>query len=158
MAPPAQWLPGWIRWPLRVLLWPYVVVDVAVERAVQRVGAPAWRLAGRCDRSGACCLHILAPLPAYIERVPPLRWLALAWFTQVHGFYERGFSSEMPGSPPARVLGCRYLRDDRGCAHYHLRPGLCRRHPQRMGRPPAFLPGCGYRLASEEQSRLRVLP
>ncbi|MBB64777.1 MAG: hypothetical protein CMO81_06905, partial [Waddliaceae bacterium] len=29
---PPQKMPGWIRWPLRVLLWPIVILDYYVNR------------------------------------------------------------------------------------------------------------------------------
>jgi hypothetical protein len=151
-APPPQWLPGFIRWPLRWLLYPFLRFDLAIQAAVRALAPrPLYRLEGQCDASGACCKHILVPTPQW----QPLRALALIYLTQVHGFYRSGLSVEAGDDTSVDIYKCRYLKDDNRCAHYTLRPAVCRQWPEGSGRAvPTLLPGCGYRVV---RRGLRVL-
>lgn len=155
--PPPQWLPGFIRWPIRVLLWPFVALDDAVQRLVQRFLRPQWTLQGACHRRGACCRHVLIAIPAVLDRHPRLRRWVLAYFTQVQGFYEHAFAVELDGDA-VTSMGCRYLLPGGSCAHHHLRPGICRRYPHSSGAPPNLLPGCGFHLRPSGPPALKVLP
>ena len=155
---PRQWLPGFVRWPLRVLLLPWIWLDSAMVFVVQRVFPPPWRLEGACLQRGACCHHVLAQLPSLVGRWRGLAQLGLVWLTQVNGFYQRAFDVELDPDNHATVFGCRYLQADGRCGHYHLRPWACRRYPElRHDRPPQLLNGCGFRVVNRTVPRLPIL-
>jgi hypothetical protein len=137
-APPPQWLPGFVRWPIRAIVLPFLLLDLAIQRLVRLIGrAPSF--AGRCDKRGDCCRYILVPMPRFG------RFLAELYVTQIHGFYRAGFGVE-----DMDVFRCRYLQSDGLCSHYHPRPSVCRQWPRWDAE---LLPGCGYR----KKARLPVV-
>lgn len=157
-GPTARHPLAWLRWPLRVLLLPAAWVEQVAAWVSRNWLHRSWRLAGRCHQTGACCHHILAELPVYIERVPALRWLTLAWLTHVQDFFVRSFEAELPDGGMALVLGCRNLDGNGRCAHHFLRPTVCRLYPYRTNGPPHLLPGCGFHPRNEGPRRLNILP
>lgn len=137
---PRQWLPAFIRWPLRVLMLPWVLIDLSVQRLAKKIVRPPFRQKGHCLQRGNCCHYLLLPEPKGI--LPRLFYF---WFTQVDGFYLRQSEPMESEGQRVMVMGCRYLRDDGRCAHYRLRPMLCREWPliEYFGRP-RVLKGCGF--------------
>jgi len=137
---PKQWLPGWIRWPLRVIVLPFVWLDLATRRLALKVVRPPYRQEGHCLQRGNCCYYILLPKPkGAVAR------LFYFWFTQVNGFFLRTPKAIESEGQEMHVMGCRYLKDDGRCAHYRLRPMLCRQWPliEYFGYPRR-LKGCGF--------------
>ena len=134
--PPKQWFPQVIRWPIRVLLWPFVVLDVAIQ-GLFRPALP-YRIDGKCKERGDCCRYVVVPVP---KRSRLLGAVSRFYLTQIHGFYERAF-----GVDGASIYSCRYLVNHR-CTHYALRPAVCRQWARaRHHTPPTLLPGCGFRV------------
>jgi hypothetical protein len=155
---PPQRLAGFIRWPVRVALWPFVVLDLAMQR-FWRVWAPLpYRVEGQCQRRGDCCHYIVVGIPPLMHRFPVLERAYLAWLTEIHGFYRRGFDVVDDDDSTTLVVSCRYLMENGSCAHHWLRPTVCRQWPvQRHHALPSLLPGCGYRVVPRK-GRLNVLP
>ena len=117
------------------------------EHLFQRLRRPQYTLSGRCHARGNCCHHILAELPGVVGGRNPFRALSLLWATEFHGFFLRSFSAELDDGSHAQVFGCRYLQPNGRCAHYWLRPMVCRLYPHSSSHAPSLLEGCGYHLA-----------
>ncbi len=58
---PRQWLPGFIRWPLRVILLPFIFIDLAAQRVARMLIRPPYIKEGKCLKRGNCCHYILVP-------------------------------------------------------------------------------------------------
>ncbi len=140
---PKQKLPGWIRWPIRVLLYPWVMLDLAAQAFIYRLGRSEYKVEGACKMRGRCCHHILLDMP----RWKLLGKVYLWYFTEIQGFYMKRFDLIEDDGMVIKVFGCRYLKDDGLCGHHILRPTVCRKWPRRQlfGKPPLFK-GCGYTL------------
>jgi len=138
---PKQWLPGWIRWPLRLIVLPFVWLDLTSQWIARKIIRPPFRKEGRCLQRGNCCYYILFPEPkGFVAR------LFFFWFVQVDGFFLRNAKSVEYEGKKMVVMGCRYLKKDGRCAHYRLRPMLCRQWPLiEYFNYPRILKGCGYR-------------
>jgi len=138
---PTQWVPGWIRWPLRVLLLPFILLDLAAQRCARIFIPPPLKKAGECLRRGNCCYYILLP-----ESKGLLDKFFYFWNTQILGFYRRDQHVYESEGHRVYVMGCRYLQKDGKCGHYHLRPALCRKWPmiEYFGKP-RMLKGCGFK-------------
>lgn len=138
---PKQWLPGWARWPIRVMFLPFVLLDLAAQRLVKFFIKPPWIRKGSCNRRGNCCHYIIMPEPKGL-----MTRLNYLWNTEVNGFYPRAQEPITIEGKKLMVMGCRYLNKDGSCAHYRLRPVICREWPriEVFGRPQV-LRGCGFR-------------
>lgn len=151
---PKQWLPGWIRWPIRVLLLPWILLDLWAQKVARWVIRPPYRKVGHCLKRGNCCQYILIP-----EAKGVFGRLYLLLNTQINGFYLRFKESYEYDGEKVMVMGCRYLKKDGSCRHYHLRPTVCRNWPmiEYFGRP-RILKGCGFRAVPRKtSSRLNIL-
>jgi hypothetical protein len=148
---PRQWLPGWIRWPLRVLFLPFVLMDVFAQKIARLIVRPPFVQAGHCLKRGNCCHYILLPqMRQYLNK------LFLFWYTQVDGFYLRFKEPFDYNNKKVQVMGCRYLQKDGSCRHYHLRPLICRQWPRiEYFGPPQMLKGCGFKAVPRD--RLNIL-
>lgn len=137
---PKQWLPGWIRWPIRVLMLPWVQLDLMIQRIAKKIVPPPFRQKGYCLQRGNCCHYVLLPEPRSL-----MTRLFYFWFTQVDGFYPRHPDPIESEGERMMVMGCRYLQPDGRCGQYRLRPMLCREWPliERFDHP-RILKGCGF--------------
>lgn len=137
---PNQWLPSWVRWPIRIAFWPFVILDMAMQEAARKIIQPPYVQKGHCKKRGNCCHYILLPKPSGI-----LGRIFYFWHTQVNGFFPRESKPRKVEGEEMIVMGCRYLKDDGTCRHHMLRPTLCRQWPiiESFGRPQR-LSGCGY--------------
>ena len=144
---PRQFLPGWVRWPLRCLIFPFMILDSWIQRGLQKVISPPYTLKGGCKMRGHCCYYILLSWPRYLKWFPFVGWAYSWWLTEVNGFFFRGFTIQDDEEHNFRVLSCRYLAPDGKCGHHVLRPTLCRQHPRRgYYKKPKILKGCGYQI------------
>lgn len=138
---PKQWLPGFIRWPIRAILTPLVLMDTFAQSVARKIIRPPFKQVGNCYQRGNCCFYVLLPEPKGI-----LGRFFYWWYTQVHGFYARRKTPIEVEGKPMMVMGCRYLQKDGRCGHYRLRPAVCREWPviEHFGLPKR-LKGCGFR-------------
>ena len=137
---PKQWLPAWIRWPVRVLVLPFVWLDLAAQKLAGLLFKTPYIQKGGCTQRGNCCYFIIIP--------EPKSWytkLYYFWNTQINGFYPRHPEPLKVDKETVMVMGCRYLQKNGSCGHYRLRPTVCRQWPyiEYFG-PPKILKGCGY--------------
>ena len=137
---PLQYIPGSIRWPIRLLLLPFILLDMAAQRVAGWLIRSPLKQAGKCLRRGNCCHYILVP-----EEKGALGKLFYFWNTQFLGFYRRTTDVHESEGKRVYVMGCRYLKKDGTCRHYFLRPAVCRKWPiiEYFGRP-RILKGCGF--------------
>lgn len=145
---PTQRLPGWIRWPLRSILLPFVLLDLAMQRVARWIIRPPYKQAGKCLKRGNCCYYIMMRKPRGI-----LGTLFHLWNTEVNGFYLRSQEVYEYEGKRVQVMGCRYLQKDGSCKHYRLRPMVCRKWPviEHFGHP-RMLKGCGFRAILKNQN------
>jgi hypothetical protein len=138
---PRQWLPGWIRWPIRMLLLPFIFLDLAAQKTARMLIQPPFKKGGKCLKRGNCCHYILVP-----EVKGILGKLFHFWNTQILGFYLHRSETYESDGKRVHVMGCRYLKKNGTCAHYHLRPTVCRKWPiiEYFGYP-RILKGCGFK-------------
>ncbi len=138
---PRQWLPGWIRWPLRVFLLPFILIDLSMQKLAQMLVRPPFKKEGECLKRGNCCHYILIP-----ECKGVMGRLYYLWNTQVLGFYRRKPGVYESDGKKVHVMGCRYLRKDGSCGQYRLRPAVCRKWPvvEYFGYP-RIIRGCGFK-------------
>lgn len=134
-----QWLPGWIRWPVRVAILPFVLLDLGAQWIARKIIPTPYKKVGVCKKRGNCCYYIL------IRKTKYLGFFDLFWHTQINGFYKRSNSTFLYQGKKIYVMGCRYLQKDGSCKHYRLRPTICRTWPriEIFGRPE-ILKGCGF--------------
>lgn len=145
---PKQRIPGWIRWPIRMLVVPFVVLDLAAQRIARLFFKTPYLQTGSCKKRGNCCYYILFPAP--------LTWLSKLfyyWNTEINGFFPRDPKPLQIDQDHFLVMGCRYLKQDGSCGHYHLRPAICRTWPQieYFGRPK-ILKGCGFKAVPRDKN------
>ena len=151
---PKQWLPGWVRWPIRVLAMPLILIDIYAQKIATFIIRPPYRQAGKCLKRGNCCHYIL---------IPEVKGILGKFYyfvnTQILGFYPRYPELHEVDGKNIYVMGCRYLKKDGSCAHYHLRPAVCRQWPRiAYFGPPRILKGCGFRAVPRVQkNRLKIL-
>lgn len=138
---PRQWIPGWIRWPLRVSFLPFILIDLTAQRIAGLLIPPPFKKVGKCLKRGNCCHYILIP-----EAKGALGKLFYFWNTQILGFYRRTPLVHESEGKRVYVMGCRYLQKNGACGHYRLRPTVCRKWPmiEYFGHP-RILKGCGFR-------------
>lgn len=142
-----QKLSPFLRWPIRFLFLPFVLLDLSAQRAAKWIVRPPFIRAGSCKRRGACCQYILMEEPKNIFG-KLYKW----WNTEVNGFFIRENEPQYYGKKRIRVMGCRYLQADGKCKHYWLRPQVCRTWPiiEHFGKP-RVLKGCGYYLVKKQR-------
>ncbi len=141
---PRQWVPSWLRWPLRVLVLPFILLDLTAQKVARWLIRPPFKQAGSCLKRGKCCHYILVP-----ETKGLFGKLFYLWNTQFLGFYRRDENLYESEGKRVFVMGCRYLKKDGACGHYALRPAVCRKWPliEYFGHP-RLLKGCGYKAVS----------
>ena len=152
---PRQWIPGWIRWPLRAFLLPFILVDLAMQRLALWLIRPPYKQVGKCKKRGNCCYYIMIRKPKGI-----FGWFFKVWNTQFNGFYLRSEEDYEYENHRVMVMGCRYLQKDGSCKHYALRPMVCRKWPviEQFG-SPRILKGCGFKAVprNKKTSSLNIL-
>lgn len=143
---PRQWLPSWIRWPIRLILLPFVYIDLAAQAVARILICPPFKKEGKCLKRGNCCHYILVP-----EGRGLLGRLFYFWNTQVLGFYRRKPEVYESDGKRVYVMGCRYLKKDGACGRYLLRPAVCRKWPviEYFGYP-RIIKGCGFKAVPRE--------
>lgn len=137
---PKQRLHPWIRTILKLMILPFLYLELGAEKVARTLIKPPFQKVGRCKRRGNCCHYILFP-----ETRGLLKILFLFWNTEVHGFYQRSECDYEHEGKKVLVMGCRHLRKDGSCGSYRLRPRVCRTWPiiELFGFPKV-LKGCGY--------------
>ena len=146
-APPPSKLPEVLRTALQLTALPFVLIDIAAQRAARLVFRPRYRITGGCKQTGNCCRYIILDNNELTVLGPLIRRVFVWWATEVNGFYERGFRVDVGGDNEARVYSCRYITDDNRCANYRLRPAVCRQWPRvDYFVRPEVRRGCGYRV------------
>lgn len=152
---PRQYLPGWLRWPLRCAMLPFIWLDRGAHWVARKILRPPYITEGTCKRRGNCCYYILLAKPRGF-----LGTLVHWWNQEVNGFYPRSKELYEHEGMQVMIMGCRYLQQDGSCKHYHLRPSICRGWPavERFGYP-RILKGCGFHIKSRKQGHdpLRVI-
>lgn len=152
---PRQWVPSWIRWPIRLFFLPFVLLDVTMQKLARKLIPPPFVPSGKCKKRGNCCYYILLHKPK-----GPLGWIFKFWNTQINGFYQRSTDNFEYEGHPVMVMGCRYLQKDGSCGHYTLRPMVCRKWPviEQFGMP-RILKGCGFKAVprNPNQNPLGIL-
>jgi hypothetical protein len=145
---PRQWIPAFIRWPIRLFMTPFVILDQFIKKVAAFLVQTPFKMAGSCKKRGNCCYFVLLPEPKGL-----LGRLFYFWYTQINGFYWRGLTTTSDKGNTMHVMGCRYLKKDGSCAHHKLRPALCREWPviAIWGRPQ-ILKGCGFRAEPRHKS------
>ncbi len=137
---PKQYVPGWIRWPIRVLFLPLVLLDLFTQRVARILIRTPLKQIGKCKKRGNCCYYILLA-----ESKGIFGKLYYLWNTEILGFYRRDQQIYQSEGKRVYVMGCRYLSKEGKCMHYALRPTVCRKWPmiEYFGRP-RILKGCGF--------------
>lgn len=144
---PKQRMPGWIRWPVRCVVLPFILLDLSMQKLARTFIKPPFVRQGKCLQRGNCCRYILLPQHKGI-----LGKLFVLWSTEILGFYKRSEETYISEGKKVWVMGCRYLKKDGRCAHYSLRPMVCRKWPliEYFGYP-RILKGCGFRAIERDQ-------
>ncbi len=153
--PPKQRLPGWIRWPLRILAFPVMILDVYSQKFAYLIFKPKYKLEGGCKKRGNCCHFIHMGWPDKNQsKISSLSKLYVFWQTEVLGFYFRSFDF-IEDDELTRVMSCRYLTKKGTCKHYRLRPGICRDWPKTHSfRKPHLLKGCGFKPVLRKKEKI----
>ncbi|HEY2811532.1 MAG TPA: hypothetical protein VGJ00_09125 [Rhabdochlamydiaceae bacterium] len=143
---PRQYIPCWVRWPLRVIFLPFVLLDLCAQRIARLIVRPPFKQTGSCKKRGNCCYYILLPASKGI-----FGKLYYIWNTQILGFYRRDDRLYESEGKKVFVMGCRYLSKQGKCTRYHLRPAVCRKWPiiEYFGHP-RLLKGCGFKAVSRD--------
>jgi len=144
---PTQKVPGWIRWPIRAIMLPFVLLDLAAQRLVRFFFRTPYKSAGHCYQRGNCCYYIVIPTPTNW-----MRRLYYFWNTEINGFYPRHPEPMDVDGDTVMIMGCRYLQNDGRCGHHRLRPSVCREWPriEIFGRPQR-LKGCGFKAIPRDK-------
>ncbi len=149
-AIPEQKLPGWIRWPLRILAYPFMMLEILSNKIVSTIVKPKYKIVGGCKKSGNCCRYIHLGWPKN-RKLNLFSKLYVLWQTEVLGFYFKDFDF-VEDQEVTKVMGCRYLKEDGSCKHYRLRPGICRNWPKiHYFREPTILKGCGFKAVKRDE-------
>ena len=130
---------------LREVTWVFVLIMDLGRRFGTVLLRTEYKLAGACQRRGACCHHILLEWSPTLDRFPWLGRLVLWKYTRLYSFFDRGYTWEIEDGLMGRVLGCHALQDDGRCGEYRTRPLICRAFPELpLTGTPMLLKGCGY--------------
>lgn len=162
---PKQAVPYWLRYALKSLALPFVLIDFSMQKVAKKMIRPPFKREGSCKQRGNCCHYVLIARSTSL-----LGRLFYFWYTQVLGFYKRLQRPQTYEGKEMHVMGCRHLRKDGSCGDYHLRPLICRQWPvvEHFGYPK-ILKGCGYHsnppypqetlddLSESQDPRLKVL-
>jgi hypothetical protein len=158
---PRQWVPGWIRWPIRVLYIPLMLLDLWAQKVARWIMRPPFLQVGKCKRRGNCCHYVLIPAPH-----GPVTWLHYWWSREINGFFPRQKEEIEYEGEKMMIMGCRYLQKNGSCKHHNLRPMICRQWPliEYFARPQ-ILKGCGYHfvprnaepLTKDANSKLKLI-
>lgn len=149
---PKQRLSGWIRWPVRVLAYPFMMMDIFAKKFVSLIFKPKYKLEGMCKKRGACCHYIHMGWPKK-GRLTFLTKIYIFWQLEILGFYFKDFDFVEDGEV-TKVMGCRYLSKEGKCTQYFLRPALCRNWPKiNYFREPTLLKGCGYKAVLRKNAK-----
>lgn len=145
---PKQWVPSFIRWPIRALFLPFVLLDLLMQKIAGLFFRTPYKQEGSCYQRGNCCFYIIMPAPdSFLTKV------YYFWNTQINGFYPRHPQPVEVEGERVMVMGCRYLKKDGTCSHYRLRPTVCRQYPfiEYFG-VPRILKGCGYHAVPRDKN------
>lgn len=138
---PRQWVPGWVRWPVRYFFLPFLHLDLTMQKLARLLIRPPYKQAGKCKQRGNCCHYIMIRKPKGL-----FGWFFKFWNTQINGFYLHSDETYEFENHKVMVMGCRYLKKDGSCGQYLLRPMICRKWPviEHFGHP-RMLKGCGFK-------------
>lgn len=137
---PKQKLPGIIRWPIRALFVPFILLDLLAQKIAVFITRPPYKKGGACKMRGNCCHYVLMEKKSGL-----LDKFYYWWNTEVNGFYERDESPMESQGQQYHVMSCRYLTKEGLCGHYRLRPRICREWPIiSIFGTPRILKGCGF--------------
>ncbi|NCF70261.1 MAG: hypothetical protein GWP59_01030 [Chlamydiales bacterium] len=149
-----RWLPSIIRWPIKLLILPFIFLDTAMHRLARCFFKPPFLQTGACKKRGNCCYYILIPW----HRLSINNIIQSFWMTQINGFFFREKYVLDDENRKWRVMGCRYLKKDGSCGHHFFRPTVCRKWPLIEGyATPRYLKGCGFKaLARDERQEMEL--
>ncbi len=151
---PKQWLPGFIRWPLRVISTPWILFDLYLQKLAALIIRPPYRQEGACKQRGNCCHYILIP-----ESKGLIGKLNFFISTQIYGFYLRYQEPYEFDGDKVMVMGCRHLQKNGSCGNYRLRPAVCRKWPViSLFGQPRILKGCGFQAVPRETPKQKKSP
>lgn len=149
---PKQKLPGYLRWPIRVLAYPFMMIDILAQKLVSFIYKPKYRLIGQCKKRGACCQYIHMGWPKK-GRLTFFSKVYIYWQTEILGFYFKDFDF-IEDKELTKVMGCRYLSKEGKCTKYFLRPAICRTWPKiKYFREPSILKGCGFKAVLRNKEK-----
>lgn len=145
---PRQRLPSWLRFFLRLLFLPFIVLDLAAQSLAKAIIRPPYKKTGSCLQRGNCCHYILMEKSkGFLGR------LHFFWHTEINGFYKRDIELREAGKE-MHVMGCRYLQANGRCAIYRFRPMICRKWPViEAFAKPRILKGCGYQVLCRKNAK-----
>lgn len=79
---PQQKVPSWIRWTVRALILPWIILDIQMQKIAKKLIRPPFKAEGGCLKRGNCCHYILLPKAKGL-----LGRIFLLWNTEFNGFY-----------------------------------------------------------------------
>ncbi len=143
---PRQFLPGWIRFPIRIAFLPFILLDLFAQKVARKLIRPPFVQEGQCLKRGNCCHYILVSEPKGL-----FGKAYFLWNTQILGFYPRSRQVYESNGKKVLVMGCRHLKGNGSCGQYHLRPTVCRKWPiiEYFGYP-RLIKGCGFRAVRRD--------
>jgi len=146
---PRQKIPDWIRFPIRVVFLPLILLDLFMQRIAALLLRTPFRKEGKCLKRGNCCHYVMLHYSKGF-------WgkMYFLWNTEIHGFYLREKEPQEYEGKQVLVMGCRYLKKDGSCGVYSLRPAVCRKWPmiEYFGYP-RMLKGCGFRAVPRSSTK-----
>lgn len=150
---PRRYVPFFIRWPLKLLIYPFVILDQFAQKIARLIIPPPFVKAGKCKKRGNCCQYIL------IRKFKgTLGFLDLFWHTQINGFFRRRKDPILHENKQVYVMGCRYLKKNGKCGNYFFRPQVCRSWPRiEIFGQPEILKGCGFYAKERTKHPLNIL-
>lgn len=153
---PKQKLPGFIRWPLRILAYPIMILDVYSQKFVRLIFKSKYVLEGQCKMRGNCCQFIHMSWPNEKKKLSLSSKIYIFWQREVLGFYFRDFDF-VEDNEVTKVMSCRYLKNGK-CSHYRLRPAICRDWPKyHPFRKQQVLKGCGFKPVLRKPEKTAAL-
>ena len=143
-----QWLPNFIRFPIQLMVLPFVLLDYFGQWIAKQIIRPPFKKVGKCKKRGNCCHYIL------IRKIRfPFSLFDQFWHTQVNGFYKRDDKVYIHNKNKVHLMGCRHLKKDGSCGRYFLRPMICRTWPRiEYFGYPQILKGCGFQAKPKTSS------
>jgi hypothetical protein len=136
-----------LRGLARVGMYVFVIILDAGRRFGALILQTEYKIAGGCDKRGACCHHVLLEWSTLFDRFPILGRIVLWKYTRLYSFFDRGYTWEIQPGLMTRVLGCHAVQEDGSCGEYRMRPLICRAFPELpLTGKPLLLNGCGYRF------------